>query len=234
MPHFPKIFSALLILISSLVITGCHPSSKIIHHVRVKLSENLENITVALVFNHENIQHNLMGNMELKDYGNVFVTPYVANPLTAPEMGFTINTAIIHDREYSALKTTKSLPNGLPIELPNPVVQIHHHEALEKDVELYAYFDAIQPKWIGAAAMLSDDQSRRFSTFGSQKLVFMRDLDSRPAIFARISGPKFNDTGSLEQTAGVAVFLNYKNILAEMAGGTETTYRAEVAPRLRH
>src|SRR5580700_6089825 len=115
-----KIASVCALLSLVLVTAGCNPQA-LISKVTVGISQNLETVTVTLMFAPQ-IQETLAGSIAIKDYGDIFVNP---STTTAPfEVGFALNTSIVNDQDYVHFTPTEVLPNGFPIGIGYPVVQV--------------------------------------------------------------------------------------------------------------
>ena len=82
----------LFFILSSLVFSGCRENRnrpRLIEQVLFNVSPNLEFISLSLQFT-QSIRSNLQGDFPIKNYGNLFVSPWTS---TSPfELGFRLNT----------------------------------------------------------------------------------------------------------------------------------------------
>ena len=211
---------AAVFAISSL--SGCNGQAKVISSVTVKLSENLEIVTVTMNFA-PNIQMAYQGNYDILSYGSVFVNPYTTSePFQA---GFDLNTAIVNDQNYVHLTPTSVLPNGMNIGLPNPVVEVKKATPINSQFDLFAYVDVLQANWLGAAAMFNSIDPKYFPPGLSVSQVFKRDNAGVPTLEGYAYGPVLDSNGVMVHAPGVAVFANVKALISGMAGGTSISLK---------
>ena len=199
-------------------LSSCNGQTKVISSVNVKLSENLEIVTVTMNFA-PNIQMAYQGNYDILSYGSVFVNPYTAN-VEPFQAGFELNTAIVNDQNYVHLTPTSVLPNGMNIGLPNPVVEVKKATPINSQFDLFAYVDVLQANWLGAAAMFNSVDPKFFPPGLSVSQVFKRDNSGVPTLEGYAYGPVLDDAGKMVHAPGVAVFANVKALISGMAGGT--------------
>jgi hypothetical protein len=207
-----------------LFLSGCKQDMKFIDHVTFKPADNLETVRISLVFT-DKIKSDLAGGYPVKDYGFLFINPYT--PTQPFEVGFDLNTAIVNDQDYIKLTPTEVLPNGLPIGLPNAIVQIQAPHEISPQFDLYGYVDVLHASWLGVAPIFTFLSDKYFPAGISVSQVFMRDDQGRPGILAAIFGPTLNDDGSLKRAGGIAVFANVRQLLAHhslVKGQTENFY----------
>jgi hypothetical protein len=200
-----------------LALTGsaCKSGPSLIQKVTFKPSDNLEVVRVSLVFS-SSIQSDLAGGFSLKDYGYLFVNPYT--PSQPFEIGFDLNTSIINDQDYIKLTPTEVLPNGIPIGLPNAVVEIRALNPISPKFDLYGYVDVLKLNWIGVATMFGFLDDRYFPAGLSLSQAFLRDQQGRPGMIASVFGPTVSGDGTLLRNGGIALFANVRQLIAQAGG----------------
>ena len=189
---------------------GCNPQS-LISKVTVAISQNLETVTVTLLFAPQ-IQETLAGSVAIKDYGDIFVNP---STTTAPfEIGFALNTKIVNDQDYVHLAPTEVLPNGFPIGIGYPVVQIQSVTPISTQFDLYAYVDVSKFSWLGVASIFNFLNDKNFPAGLTISQGFQNDSQGNPEILASVFGPELNPDGTMKVAGGIAVFANVRELVA--------------------
>ena len=196
--------------------SGCKGNNALIEKVTFKPSDNLEVVRVSLVFT-SRIQSDLAGGFSLKDYGYLFVNPYT--PSQPFEIGFDLNTSIVNDQDYVKLSPTEVLPNGIPIGLPNAVVEVRAASPISPKFDLYGYVDVLKLNWIGVAAMFGFLDDKYFPAGLSLSQAFMRDNQGRPGIIGSVFGPTVGNDGTLIRNGGIALFANVRQLISQIGGG---------------
>ena len=198
-----------LALIAVLTSVGC--KQQMIDRVTVVPSENFESVKVSLVFK-SNVQTNLAGSFALKDYGSLFVVPYSAGQPF--EVGFNLNTAIVNDQEYVHYEPTDSLPNGVPLGLGYPLVEIRSPEPISPSFDLYGYVDVLHTQWLGVATMFKFVNDQSFVPGLTISQAFQPNVEGKPAILVSVFGPTLNQDGTLKRNGGVMVLANVRQLIA--------------------
>lgn len=218
-------------LVSAVFAGGCNSNSNLIDHVTFQPSSNLETVRVSLVFTN-NIQTSLSGNLEVGDYGFLFVNPY--SPAEPFEVGFQLNTDIVNDQNYAKLKPTEVLPNGLPIGVGYPQVQVQGASPVSSQFDLYGYIDVRHASWLGTAAIFTFINDQNFPNGISISEVFMRDSDGNPGLIASVFGPSVDSSGKMTRAGGIAIFANFHQLITGHAVDANarslTVYRPELLP----
>lgn len=208
----------MLVALSSLMLLGSGCNSSVIDHVSFQISPNDQDISVALVFANT-IQSTLSGTFPIKNYGDIFVQPWTS---TQPfELGFNLNTAIVNDNDYIHLTPTSYLPNGVPLGIPYPLVEIQGATPISSSFNLAGYVDIEQQAWFGAAATFSFINSTDFPPGMAITGAFAQNSAGNPGILAYVYGAALNSDGTLKQPGGIAVLGNIKQLagLSAMHGG---------------
>jgi hypothetical protein len=210
---------------------GCNnPVPSIIDHVTFQPSDNLEVVQVAVVFASA-IKSDFADEMTIGNYGYLFIDPFTTNQPF--EVGFDLNTSIFNEQSYVGIAPTEVLPNGVPIGLPNAVVQLNDPKPISSQFDLYGYVDVLKTSWLGVAAMFQViDQYFPAGLTVSQ--VFMRDSAGDPGIIADAFGPVLNADGTVQKAGGVALFANIRQLIANgtLVAGKKTEFRPEPGLKL--
>jgi len=187
--------------------TGC--KQEFIDKVTVKPSDDLTVLRVALVFK-TNVKFDLSAMIDVSRYGTAFINPFTET--TPFEIGFNLNTDIVNDQDFAHLQPTTTLPNGMPIGLPMPVVEIRPEKPISDKFDLYTYVDVLKLSWVGVAGtfhFLSND----FPAALALNATFLPDANGNPGIMASVFGPTTNSDGTLSRPPGVAVFANIRQLV---------------------
>jgi hypothetical protein len=203
--------SGALVLGLSLAATGCKKEYKLIERVSFKPSSNLETIRVSLVFSKQ-VQSDLAGGFTIKDYGFLFINPFT--PSEPFEIGFNLNTSIVNDQEYVAVTPTEFLPNGNPIGVGHPLVEVRGAQPISTKFDLYGYVDVSKLSWIGVAAMFSFLNDQYFPAGLTVSQAFLQNAQGAPGILASVFGPTLASDGTLKKAGGIALFANVKQLIA--------------------
>ncbi|HAR44366.1 MAG TPA: hypothetical protein DCS07_17345 [Bdellovibrionales bacterium] len=221
-----SIFSVVVIA-GMMLSLGCKgTTNSIIDHVNFKIGDNLETARVSVVFK-DTVQSNMLGSFPLKDYGSIFITPFAAG--TQPlELGFELNTKdVMNDWEYAQITPTESLPNGLPMGLGYPLVEIRAAQPISDSFDLYAYVDVMHAKWLGAAAMFKFMNDSSFPAGMAISMGFNPDAEGKPGILTSIYGPVLDNSGALIRNGGMIVLANVRQMMSkdEYTPGREYQFR---------
>ena len=201
--------------------TGCFRPQQLIEKVNVQPSDDLQTIRVSLVFG-QSIKSDFGGRFALKTYGELFIQPYSA---TQPfEAGFDMNFSVFNEQDYLELTPTNLLPNGMPIGLPNPVVEIRGVNPISPKFDLIGYVDILNKAWLGAATMFGFISDQYFPPGLSISQVFLRDGQGNPGVLASVFGPTLNGDGSLKRAGGIALFANVKQLIKQFGRNGVTLY----------
>ena len=204
-------------LAAAIAFSGC--GQKVIDHVAFQISPDQKDISVALVFSSD-VQSNLSGTFPIKTYGDIFVQPYSsAQPF---ELGFAMNLAVVNDSDYIHLTPTLSLPNGVPLGIGYPIVEISGASPISPSFDLAGYVDISEQKWFGGAATFSFISPNSFPVGTALTATFDQDANGNPGIMAYVFGPEVDSLGNVQRPGGIAVLANIKQlagISAQHPGG---------------
>ena len=189
----------------------------IIDHIAVTPSADLTSIQVALVFSNS-IQTGLAGQFAIKDYGNLFMSPY--SQTTPFEIGFSLNTAVFNDQQYVSVTPTNFLPNGMPIGVGTPMVQINADQPISSQFDLYGYVDVANKSWLGVAAIFNFINDQYFPNGLSVSSTFLPNAAGQPGVLATVFGPTVGSDGSMLRAGGIAIFANVR----QLTGHRENLY----------
>jgi hypothetical protein len=207
--------SALLLASALTLLSACKGNNALIEKVTFKPSENLEVVRVSLVFS-SRIQSDLAGGFSLKDYGYLFVNPYT--PSQPFEIGFDLNTSIVNDQDYVKLSPTEVLPNGIPIGLPNAVVEVRAPSPISSKFDLFGYVDVLRLNWLGVSAMFGFLDDKYFPAGLSLSQAFLRNNEGRPGVIGSVFGPTVAGDGTLIRNGGIALFANVRQLISQIGG----------------
>lgn len=189
--------------------SGCRQT--VIDHAAFSLSDDSQTLSVSLVFS-ESVQSTLSGVFPIKDYGAVFVTPYSeTQPFT---LGFSLKAAVLNDQDFISLNPTSYLPNGMPIGIEYPLIEIRAKKPVHPRFDLTGYIDLVAASWFGAAATFDFITDQVFPAGTAVSGVFAVDAQGRPALFADLFGPALNTDGTVKRPGGMALFANVKRLKA--------------------
>lgn len=218
-----KLLCVGLILTTLPALVSCKGSGALIQKATVKVSEDFQTVRVGLVFG-TRIQATYTGAFDLADYGSVFIQGYTAE--TPMEVGFDLNTAIMNDQDYVALTPTMFLPNGNPIGVPHPIVEVRGKQPINDQFDLYGYVDVLKAQWLGAAALFSFLTNEYFPPGLSVSQSFLTNAQGAPGVLASVFGPTLNPDGTLSKAGGIALFANVKQLLGQAMAGKLPVGRA--------
>ncbi|HLD99721.1 MAG TPA: hypothetical protein VJB59_05645 [Bdellovibrionota bacterium] len=190
--------------------TGCKP--KWIDHVAFKPSDDFKTARVSLVFK-DNIQTNMAGVFQIKDYGYIFVNPYT--PAQRFEVGFDLNLDIVTDQDYVSITPTEYLPNGVPLGVGYPLVELRSPEPISTSFDAFGYVDVSHAKWLGVATMFKFLNDEYFPQGLTISQVFEVDAANRPAVIASVFGPTLNADGTLKRAGGIALLANVRQLIEQ-------------------
>lgn len=208
---------AVLSISTVLFASGCN--QKVIDHVAFQVSPDAKQLSVALVFAN-NIQSNIAGSFPIQNYGSIFVQQYSA---TQPfELGFNLDTSIVNDQNYVHLTPTTFLPNGVPLGLSYPLVQIQAAQPISKQFDLSGYIDVANQTWFGGAVSFNFFNDTNFPPGMAISGAFAQNSAGAPGILAYVYGATVNTDGTMRTPGGIAVLANVKQlagIAAQRGGG---------------
>jgi len=204
--------SAFLILGFALTTTSCNDSKKkYIDKAIFDLSPDLKSASVTLVFT-DLVKSTLNTSSNIKNYGQVFTTPYLAG--TQPfQAGVNLNMSVIYDNEFIEMSPTMTLPNGMATGVNRPLVQISAGALADGAAEFLAYVDISEWSWLGMATMIKKVDTQ-FPADLVVSQVFLRDSAGVPAVFGSFFGPSLNANGGVAKFGGLALFANVKALAA--------------------
>ncbi|OFZ20441.1 MAG: hypothetical protein A2X94_10520 [Bdellovibrionales bacterium GWB1_55_8] len=197
--------------------TGC--SKGMIDRVVVTPSATFDSVRVALFFK-QDVQVLLAGTVPFNGYGFIYMNP--STPSSPFEMGFDFKTSISSDPGYVELTPTLYLPNGAPIGLTYPVVEIKGTQPISPNFDLYGYVDVEKHAWFGTAAVFGMSENTEIPLGMTITQVFRRDQTGAPALFASVYGPTVGTSGEVKRAGGIAVFANIDYLRTSMGQGAET------------
>jgi hypothetical protein len=210
---FGKQLSLVLVAAGMMLTTGCQQNN-MVDHVVFKPSDDLKIIRVSLVFK-DTVQSNMDGLVNT-EYGQFFMTPYST---TQPfEIGFDLNMNIFYDQHYVGLQPTMTLPNGLPIGIPYPVVEVKDPKPISDKFDIYGYVDVGHLSWLGVSTMFYFMNDQYFPADLAVSSVFLRDATGNPGIIAHVFGPSLSPEGILLRNGGIGVFANVRQLIAQYSG----------------
>ncbi len=212
----------------ALSLTGCKKDNSLIEKVTFKPTDDLRYVRIALTFS-PNVQSDMVGSFQIKNYGILFVSPYTSTQRF--EVGFDLDYAsIINDQDYIHVEPTGTLPNGMPIGLAYPVVEVRGDKPIHEKFDLFGYVDILHGEWLGVAAMFSFINDKNFPANLSVSQVFFRDNEGIPRVMASVFGPKLNADGTLARNGGISLFANVRELLRDV--GVERSFYPERRPHL--
>lgn len=206
------------------VFAGCQNQPRVIDKLTYRVSENLETIRVSLVFD-RGIQSNLGSGFTLKDYGFLFVNPYTE---TQPfEVGFDLNTAVLGDSDYLKLAPASVLPNGMPLGVPHPLVEVRAPQPVHPRFDIYGYVDVTQASWLGTGVVLTERDDRYFPQGLSINQILMRDDQGLPMVIASAAGPIQDSEGARLYPGVISLMANVRELIQR---AVEEGGQGEVVP----
>jgi hypothetical protein len=167
---------------------------------------------VGLQFN-STFQETYSGSYAIGNYGTVFADAYSAT--TPFEVGFTLNTDIVNDQNYVNLTATEQLPNGDPIGINYPLVQIQAKTPISNGFDIYAYVDVSQATWLGGAAILNVLNDANLPSGMAVTEVLKSNSAGIAEVFGSVFSPVLNSDGSLDKAGGIAIFANIKELIVD-------------------
>lgn len=202
---------AAMISLTLVAVPGCKvKQSKIIDKVTFKPSQNLETARVSLVFG-EQVKTDLAGGFTIMDYGYLFVSPYTSTQRF--EIGFDMNLGIFYEQDYVGVAPTTLLPNGMPIGLPNAVVQLSGPSPISPKFDLFGYVDIYGQSWLGVAMMFQFLNNDYFPAGLSISQSFLPNDQGLPGMIASVFGASLNPDGSIRRNGGIAYFANVRQLI---------------------
>jgi len=214
-------------LVATLAVFGAscnNQGQNVLDHVAFTVSPNLDKVSVTMFFTN-NIQTTTGADFPVKTYGDIFINPTTAT--TPMQLGFNLNTAIVNDQQYVTFTPTQTFPNGRPIGLNYPIVEIKADKPVSKNFDIFGYVDVLHGNWIGGAAILNFLDQKSFPAGLAINQVFLRDAKGNPEITGNVFGPTLNADGSLHVPGGISVFANIRSLVehhALKAGQTTSFY----------
>lgn len=219
-----------LVANAALLAGGCRGGFKLIDSVVFEPSATLESVKVSLLFT-QRIQTNLSGAFTVGEYGYIFVNPYTP---TAPfEVGFALDTDIVNNQDYAQIDPTEVFPNGVPMGIGHPLVQIKSPNPVSSKFDLYGYVDVLEKDWLGSAAIFNFINDQYFPNGLTISQVFARDDEGNPGVIASVFGPTFGGSGQVARAGGIALLANVRQLLDEGklgSPGHPVRYYAEKFP----
>jgi len=193
------------------VTAGCKKDSQqLIERVNFSISENLETVHVSLLFKN-NVQTNIGGAFDLKDYGTLFINPFTsAKPF---EIGMDLNVGVLVDPDYAQITPTDTLPNGIPLGLGYSLAEIRSPDPISESFDLYGYVDVTQGRWLGVAAMFKFIDDKSFPQGLTISQGFEPNAEGKPAVIASVFGPTLDGTGAIKRNGGIALLANVRQLI---------------------
>ncbi len=199
---------------------------KLIEKVTFQPSQNLETIRVSLVFG-EQVKTDLAGGFTIMDYGYLFVSPFTSSQHF--EVGFDLNTSIFDEQDYVGVEPTTLLPNGMPIGLPNAVVQLSGPSPISPKFDLYGYVDIYGKSWLGVSMMFQFLNNDYFPAGLSITQSFLPNDEGKPGMIASVFGASLNPDGSIKRNGGIGYFANVRQLIEQYVnGGTSSAEAGKV------
>jgi hypothetical protein len=190
---------------------GCKPGDALVSRVVFTPSENLETVRLAIEFGSK-IKSDFGGAYALKNYGTAFVNPYsLGKPF---QVGLELNTGIVDDQDFIELAPTAVLPNGLPIGVDHPLVEVRASKPIHDKFDLSTYVDVLRTQWLGVAALFTFIDAQYFPPGLSISQVFLRDDQGQPAVIGSVFGPTLKGDGTIARAGGIALFGNIRQLIA--------------------
>jgi hypothetical protein len=199
-------------------LTGCE-NSTYFQKVVVKPADDLQSIRVSLVFT-DALKSDWIGAFGLKDYGFLFVNPYT--PKTPFEIGFDLNTAIVNDQDYIKLEPVTVFPNGNPLGIDGPLVQIKSATPINDKVDVYGYVDVLEKSWLGLSVIFLSADLDKVPNDLSFTTQFLRNDAGAPGVIASIYGRSVSEDGAVTKPGGLTVLANVRQLMTELQSGKET------------
>lgn len=213
--------SAALALGVSFLLAAATPAckwtqTKLIEKVVFQPSQNLETVRVSLVFG-EQVKSDLAGGFTIMDYGYLFVSPFTSTQKF--EVGFDMNMSIFDEQDYVGVEPTTLLPNGMPIGLPNAVVQLSGPSPISPKFDLYGYVDIYAKSWLGLSTMFQFLNNDYFPAGLSINQSFLPNEEGKPGMIASVFGASLNPDGSIKRNGGIAFFANVRQLIDQFGNG---------------
>jgi hypothetical protein len=189
---------------------------QLIEKVVFQPSQNLETVRVSLVFG-DQVKTDLAGGFTIMDYGYFFVSPHTESQHF--EVGFDINMSIFDEQDYVGVDPTTLLPNGMPIGLPNAVVQLSGPSPISPKFDLYGYVDLYGKSWLGLATMFQFLNNDYFPAGLTINQSFLPNDEGKPGMIASVFGAALNQDGSVLRNGGIALFANVRQLIEQYGHG---------------
>ena len=189
---------------------------KLIEKVVFQPSQNLETVRVSLVFG-DQVKTDLAGGFTIMDYGYLFVSPYTTSQHF--EVGFDLNMSIFDEQDYVGVQPTTLLPNGMPIGLPNAVIQLSGPSPISPKFDLYGYVDLYAKSWLGVATMFQFLNNDYFPAGLTINQSFLPNDGGKPGMIASVFGASLNPDGSVLRNGGIALFANVRQLIEQYGNG---------------
>lgn len=201
------------VLSLSFIASACNrPAPQIIDKVKFVVSQDLKTVSVSLDFA-KTIRTILDGDVAIKNYGSIFLKSYT--PTTPFSLGFALNTDIFNDQDYVNLTPTETLPNGLPIGIGYPVVEIKGEQPISSKFDLYGYLDIGHQSWIGVSTLFSFIDATTFPAGLSVQKTFFPSPAGLPGAIVSVFGPVVDANGVVIRQGGIALYTNVKQLVQQ-------------------
>ncbi len=203
----------------SLQFAGC--KSELLDKLEYTISPTQDSVQIELQFT-KLFPSYFEGLYELKDYGNIFLSPYKKrNPF---KIGFSLKPELFNDPDLLKLKTTTTLPTGktLPPTINRALVKSNLNSN-NIDYSIYLYADTFGKEWAGVVILFNEYDSKHMPRdyFITQDYFKAADGSSRATVV--VFGPTNINKLSVEMPAGIAIFANLPAMLKlEEKSGTDT------------
>lgn len=226
-----KIALTIVALCVSFLLQACN--SELLKTLDYSISPTQESVQVELNFT-KLFNSNLTGNLNVKDYGNIFLTP--AKKRIPFKIGFDLNPQIFSDPDILKLKTTTTLPTGKP--LPNTINRALVKVPLESyniDYSVFLYADTYGKEWAGVVILFNDFQSKHLPRDYYVTQNYFKDSNGTFKASVVVFGPSYFNKMSVEMPAGIAIFANLAALMKlEDKSGSDTGLRhiAEIIKNL--
>lgn len=205
------VLCALVLSASVSALTGCNDDDKLIKEANIQFSEDLETVSIDLIFSNK-IRFSFDQEFGLKQYGTIYIQGYDnSRPF---QIGAILNTDVVRDNDFAQLNPTTTLPNGAPIGISTPVVEIIGTDPISGKFDLAGYIDVYTYSWLGVGAMFSfaDNFIPRDLTLSN---VFLKDANGAPTLIGHLFGAKIGEDGSIQRSSGMAIFANFRALVSE-------------------
>jgi hypothetical protein len=204
-------------LLAITFLSGCK-TNNVLDQVNFEVAPNRESLTVTVNFD-PSIQADFGGSYLVKNYGSVFVDPYVSKDEPF-KVGFNLNTSIFFDNEYMTLTPTSMLPTGTPIPslIGRVMVSARIPNLNTPNLIPYIYVDIPQVPsdgvWVGTVVLMNFT-NQYFPAGLSISENFLKGRNGVPRLTAMVFGPKVDQNNHIIVPGGIAIFANIKALIAE-------------------